>query len=147
MNRTEVVVVGAGAAGLEAARELRARGVSVVVLEARDRIGGRILTHHDPRVSLPIELGAEFIHGSAPLTQKILEHAGLASLDVGGEHWAAGRRRFRRTEFWPAIDRVLRHVDTDGPDESLAAFLARKPGGRTLARDRGATRQFAEGFH
>jgi len=63
-----VIVVGAGAAGLEAARELRARRRSVIVLEARDRIGGRILTVEDARVPIPIELGAEFIHGEAPVT-------------------------------------------------------------------------------
>lgn len=58
----DVVVVGAGAAGLAAARKLADAGRSVFVLEARDRIGGRMFT--DTRsMSQPIELGAEFIHG------------------------------------------------------------------------------------
>ena len=61
----DVAVIGAGAAGLAAARELSGAGRRVVVLEARERIGGRIFTLHPPDFALPIELGAEFIHGEA----------------------------------------------------------------------------------
>jgi monoamine oxidase len=147
MTRTDVVIVGAGAAGLEAARELEARGQSVLVLEARDRIGGRILTHQDPRIPLPIELGAEFIHGHAPETARILAWAGLSTLDVSGEHRSEVGGTIAPTDYWSAIDRVLRRVDIDGPDESIGAFLARRPGGRHLTRDRGITRRFVEGFH
>jgi monoamine oxidase len=58
--------VGAGAAGLAAAVELGQAGLSVTVLEARDRIGGRIFTQSDPSSGAAIELGAEFIHGLPP---------------------------------------------------------------------------------
>jgi phytoene dehydrogenase-like protein len=57
-----VLVVGAGIAGLTAARELTARGFAVVVLEARDRIGGRIWTDRS-RPGAPLDLGASWIHG------------------------------------------------------------------------------------
>src|SRR5215213_1420427 len=56
----EVVVIGAGAAGIAAARRLLAAGLSVVVLEARDRVGGRAVT-----VALkghPVDLGAHWLH-------------------------------------------------------------------------------------
>ena len=65
-SKTDVVVIGAGTAGLAAARRLVELGADVVVLEARERIGGRVLTLHDPNTPVPIELGAEFIHGAAP---------------------------------------------------------------------------------
>lgn len=139
--------MGAGAAGLEAARELTEHGRSVLVLESRDRVGGRILTHHDPRVPLPIELGAEFIHGEAPVTEELLGRAGLSAMDLPAEHASAHRGSLRRTDYWTAIDRVLKHIDTKGADESVASFLAGRPGGRTLARERGLTRRFVEGFH
>lgn len=60
------LVIGAGTAGLTAARELKNAGQSVVVLEARGRIGGRVWTNRT-FASTPVEFGGEFIHGnSAP---------------------------------------------------------------------------------
>src|SRR5262245_529202 len=59
----DVLIVGAGAAGLAAARDLSESNLQVTVIEARHRIGGRIFTVHDTTVPLPVELGAEFVHG------------------------------------------------------------------------------------
>ncbi len=56
-----VIVVGAGVAGLAAAQALQATGATVIVLEARDRIGGRVCT--DTSWGVPIELGAAWVHG------------------------------------------------------------------------------------
>lgn len=58
----QVVVIGAGMAGLAAASRLRAAGHEVVVLEARDRLGGRIWTDRSWADS-PVDLGASWIHG------------------------------------------------------------------------------------
>src|SRR5690242_21363003 len=62
-DETDILIIGAGAAGLAAARELSAANFNVIVLEARDRIGGRIHTHLNSQLSAPVELGAEFVHG------------------------------------------------------------------------------------
>ncbi len=56
-----VIVVGAGVAGLAAAQRLQHEGLSVRVLEARDRVGGRIWT--DDSLDAPVDLGASWIHG------------------------------------------------------------------------------------
>jgi monoamine oxidase len=146
VERVDVVVVGAGVAGLAAARELRRRGLEVVVLEARDRIGGRILTIHDPRLPLPVELGAEFVHGPAPLTYRILAEAGLTTCDLAGDVCQARRGRIARAEAWGPIDRILRRIDRRAPDRSFDDFLA-SLGGRVRAGDRRAARAFVEGFH
>ncbi len=145
----DVAVVGAGAAGLAAARELRRAGLRVAVFEARDRIGGRIFTHRDLRVPLPVELGAEFVHGDAPETERILREAGSFAYDVQGERWSArGGRLQPLHNFWKRIERVLGLIDPDRKtDEPFADFLARQPGGRALARDRTLARQFVQGFH
>jgi len=58
---TEVIVVGAGFAGLAAATRLRKRGMSVTVLEARDEAGGRART--STALGFPLDLGASWLHG------------------------------------------------------------------------------------
>lgn len=75
MDHAEVVVVGAGVAGLSCARALQARGVRVAVLEARDRVGGRVRT---VRVGgEPVELGAQVIHGKRCSTWQPVRAAGF----------------------------------------------------------------------
>lgn len=83
MKKFDVIVIGAGAAGLAAAAELAPRDLSVCVLEARDRIGGRIDTRVEPDFPLPIELGAEFVHGRSPVTEKWVHRAHSMLIDVG----------------------------------------------------------------
>ncbi|HEV8629204.1 MAG TPA: NAD(P)/FAD-dependent oxidoreductase [Thermoanaerobaculia bacterium] len=146
MERADVVVVGAGVAGLVAARELRRQGLGVLVLEARDRIGGRVFTHRDPRLPLPVELGAEFVHGEAPLTRGLLAEAALTTYDVGGEGWRARGGKLAHTDPWKPIDHILRRIDGEAPDRSFDDFLAglRGPG---VARDGRAAREFVESFH
>jgi monoamine oxidase len=148
-TRADALIVGAGVAGLAAARELRERGAHVIVLEARDRIGGRILTVRDDRVPAPIELGAEFLHGDAPDVGPIARDAGLLRVDVAGDRWRReGRRLLRFDDFWERLARVLRNLDDRrDPDRSFAEYLADRPGGRAAARDRVRAREFVEGFH
>jgi monoamine oxidase len=148
MERTDVVVVGAGAAGLAAADALQEAGFGVVVLEARDRIGGRILTHRDARVPVPIELGAEFVHGEAAETTRLLREAGRTVLDLAGQPWERrGGRLQPAGEYWRQVDRVLSLIREEGSDLSLDDWLARKPGGPSLARGRTLARRFVQGFH
>lgn len=79
----EVVVVGAGVAGLAAARRLGEAGLTPLVLEARNRVGGRVYTDHS---GAPVELGAEFIHGEHAATWAVIREAGLRT-----EPWGEGR--------------------------------------------------------
>jgi monoamine oxidase len=83
----DVVIIGAGVSGLSAASELRKSGLSILILEARDRVGGRAYTRNEPDLSAPIELGAEFIHGRVPETFELLHEVGKAALDTSGAHW------------------------------------------------------------
>lgn len=79
-----MLVIGAGAAGLAAARVLHDGGSAVTVLEARDRVGGRAHTNFDI-ASHPVELGAEFIHGENVCTWELLERFGLNGIDIHAE--------------------------------------------------------------
>src|SRR5262245_12098251 len=113
----DTIVIGAGVAGLAAARSLRNAGAELVVLEARDRIGGRIITIRDPRCPVPIELGAEFLHGSARETMEIVRAAGLRAIDIDGEHLRARNDRLTTVgNFFHEIDLVLRRIDTRRAD-------------------------------
>jgi monoamine oxidase len=78
----DVVVVGAGMAGLTAARGLLERGLSVCVVEARERVGGRILSER--RGDVVVEMGAEFVHGRPPELWALIEEAGLETYELDG---------------------------------------------------------------
>src|SRR5258708_34636460 len=79
-----IVVIGAGAAGLMAARELARAGKRVTILEARDRCGGRIHPLPSADFGYLAEGGAEFVHGGAPLTHGLLREGGLSLLQIQG---------------------------------------------------------------
>src|SRR5690349_16488792 len=98
-NEYDVIVVGAGAAGLAAASHLSRNGKSVCVLEARDRIGGRILTVRPPGAAIPLELGAEFIHGESPSILEQLRLAGDVAVDTAQTRYRVPQPgRMKRSE-------------------------------------------------
>jgi monoamine oxidase len=118
-----------------------------MVLEARNRIGGRVFTRHARVVPAPIELGAEFIHGDAPETMRIVRAAGLHVVPTGGTLWIARDGKLQPDGIGATLDRVFRLIDHDAPDESFAQFLAQHPGGPALAKDCEAAAGFVQGFH
>ncbi|MGH8295217.1 MAG: flavin monoamine oxidase family protein, partial [Steroidobacteraceae bacterium] len=145
----DVIIIGAGAAGLAAAAALGRAGHSALVLEGRDRIGGRIWTRSEPGLPVPVELGAEFIHGSSPETFALLRQAGAAAAATSGEHWSLidGRLQ-RRTESLLGKVRAAFEADEvlSKPDVSLENFLE-NGAGRTLPEEaRAMARAFVSGF-
>jgi monoamine oxidase len=142
----DVIVIGAGAAGLAAAGELVRAGRTVLLLEARDRIGGRICTRREAGLAVPLELGAEFIHGPAPLTRSLLEGAGTSAIDTAGSRWTLRGGELQPAEDWledltTALGeaKILKQQDL-----SFDALLERLPGVRAEAKV--AARRMAEGF-
>jgi monoamine oxidase len=142
-----IAIIGAGAAGLAAARRLHENDVEVVIIEARDRIGGRVWTQRPESLTVPIELGAEFVHGETPELGEIARDAKLRTMDVAGRRWmSAGGRLRLMDDFWERLDRVMRRLDEDrDPDRSFADAL---DGMRSVASaDRRLATQYVEGFH
>lgn len=122
----DAIVVGAGAAGLAAARTLAESGKTVLVVEARDRIGGRVFTRTDPRCAAPIELGAEFIHGTPDITLALLRQSGATGIGESGSSWRFdGRTLQPADEAFDSVGELMAKVDREGPDESVDAFLRR----------------------
>ena len=125
----DVIVIGAGAAGLAAAAELGRTGRSVLVLEARDRIGGRVWTHHPAGLAVPVELGAEFIHGRPAVTFALMRDAGTETVVAPMVRRALqqGKLRPRNEAVYESIDRMLkRHAaQLAQKDVSFETFLGR----------------------
>ncbi len=146
MNRYDVVIIGAGAAGLAAARELSGAGKRICLLEARDRIGGRVSTLHLPDLPLPIELGAEFIHGRSATTFSIVDATALAAMELPDNHWWSRDGSWELVDdFWGQVDRVRAKIGTRKRDLPFEAFLRSQ---RNLApRTRALVRSFVEGYH
>lgn len=121
----DVLVIGAGAAGLAAARQLSSTGRRVTILEARGRIGGRIHTMREIGSPTPIELGAEFVHGTPAETWNILRAARLAAYDVADTHWFLQDRKLSQDpKFWEEMGTVFEGIDKiPEPDLSFAEFL------------------------
>src|SRR5215469_682297 len=126
VENAQVVIIGAGAAGLAAACKLGESGFSVVLLEARDRIGGRIFTRREPGCAAPIELGAEFIHGLPPEIFGPLEHTGADIVEVEGQSWCVSNGQLGPCRFFSQVDSILEKMDDSLPDESFLDFLNRR---------------------
>jgi monoamine oxidase len=125
IEATDVLVIGAGAAGLAAARSVSDAGRSVRILEARDRIGGRIFSLRNPELPVAVELGAEFIQGVVPRSLELARVAGAVVVELNGAayRWVDGRivaADHPRQRNAIAFDRL---DNFRGRDRSLQAFL------------------------
>ncbi len=134
----DTLIIGAGAAGLAAARSLYDVGQHILILEARDRIGGRAWTD-TTSAEFPVELGAEFIHGEGALTHELVRAAGLHTIPVvrmDNLWWASDAQPARPRPQLPLpiqqlIDGLLadyHHLPDHAPasDMSLADYLRRR---------------------
>src|SRR5215813_5790671 len=91
-----VLIIGAGLAGLAAARRLTDAGLHVTVLEARDRIGGRVHTLRDARLPIPVEAGAEFLHGKPKELWDIVEEENFLVGSLEGDNWCSEDHRLTK---------------------------------------------------
>src|SRR2546429_270227 len=142
------IVIGAGAAGLAAARSLAGRSVRVLVLEARDRVGGRVWSRPVARNATPAELGAEFIHGRGELTVQLLREAGAAAIATEGEGWTCSKDGELRREDWDLSSTagIFEAAGALPDDESVDRFLRRFERDQATRETARAARAFVEGF-
>jgi monoamine oxidase len=112
-------------------------------------VGGRAWTRHEPDLSAPIELGAEFIHGRAPETFELLREVGKAALDASGAHWTFrdGELVQNTEDLFGQIQSALERSNVlQNPDVSFETWLSSStqyglsPEAATMAR------AFVEGF-
>ncbi|HET7233839.1 MAG TPA: NAD(P)/FAD-dependent oxidoreductase [Longimicrobium sp.] len=145
-ERFDVAIIGGGVSGLAAAGEMAAHGMSVALLEARGRLGGRVHTLYDPAHPLPVELGAEFVDVPGPAFDAIRAMGGAAYRSAGGQ-WEVGGGVASCLDFDDSIERILRKLDPPPErDQTFAAWLDECCGGED-AHVRGLVERYVEGFH
>ena len=144
----DVLIIGAGVAGLAAAREISAAGFSVKVLEARDRIGGRVFTIHDHKSGTPIELGAEFVHGRPPEIFDIARAAGLRLCELSQRHWQLRDGLVTKSDdIWSELEEIMNGIsDVREPDLSFREYINRYCQDQSEEAKSIAT-MFVQGFH
>ncbi len=141
----DVIVIGAGVAGLTAARLLAEAGLRVLILEARDRIGGRVWTTHSTD-GVPVELGAEFIHGRPRAIFDLVRSANLDVREFDGPQWIQTDCKLQRSgDFFARIKSILDEMSDRAPDCSFAKFLDEFCSGEDEAKLWGF--EYVEGFH
>jgi monoamine oxidase len=151
-----ILIIGAGASGLIAARRLSAAGCSVTLLEAAASPGGRILTLSAPGFSGPIEAGAEFVHGDLPISLQLAGEAGISLFpthyaqmtntpvkDMAADAPREEQHGEDRRAYW---DELLEKMGQMEEDQPFGAFLATQFPGEKYAGLRKNARQFAGGY-
>jgi phytoene dehydrogenase-like protein len=120
----DTLIIGGGIAGLTAARYLTEAGLRVTLLEARDRLGGRIYTQHTAQ--FPVELGAEFVHGRPQEILGLAAEAAVPLVRVEGSFrrkingaWAESGHLMEK------VDEIFASLAASGPDQSFRYYLDR----------------------
>jgi monoamine oxidase len=143
----DVIVIGGGMSGLAAARELSRQRLRVVLVEARARMGGRIDTRRPKDWPLPVELGAEFIHGGNPDLWTLVKAARVTPRKLADRHWLS---REGVVEKIPDVDRKLSSVTrlikpAKASGLSFTEYFRKYPA-RVAPDDWMLARSFVEGF-
>jgi monoamine oxidase len=139
----DALIIGGGIAGLTAARCLTEAGLQVTLLEARDRLGGRIYTHHTDQ--FPVELGAEFVHGRPPEILALAAEGAVPIVPVEGQF----RRKTNSSlanagRLMEKVDKLFAGMPADEPDQSFQHYLDRSGAADDLKQQ---ALRHVEGFH
>jgi monoamine oxidase len=142
-------VLGAGVSGLAAAGRLTEAGCSVRLLEARDRVGGRIWTLRGDSWPVPMELGAEFVQGRISELIALAAQAGLPLVELSGSRWLSrGGQMESADDFFPRTDALLSRLPALGPDEdeSFAQYVATRAAREPLGSATDLARMWIEAY-
>lgn len=144
----DIIVIGAGASGLHAAHMLSQEKMGVLVLEGRDRIGGRMYTNLPENFSAPIERGAEFVHGDVPITLKLLKKVNAEYTEMKGNIFQSHRDTLEKNDFfdseWQTLLDTLKQLAYDMP---FSQFLSNHFSDPKYQELRENAKKFVEGYN
>jgi monoamine oxidase len=147
LRMEKVIIVGGGVAGLFAARELSKHDYDVTVLEATDRLGGRIHTIRNSLFTQPVEKGVEFVHGNLPLTIQLLKEAGIEYNVVTGHMVRIVNGDWEtQADFVVGWDELMRKMNSVRQDMTMDAFLKENFSDEKYNDLRTSVLRFANGF-
>jgi monoamine oxidase len=140
---TDVLIIGGGIAGLTAARKLTEAGLCITLLEARDRLGGRIYTQHTAQY--PVELGAEFVHGRPEEILSLAAEGGVPIVPVQGNFCRKANGSWANAGGLMAeVDQLFSSMPADGLDQSFRHYLDRTGASEEVRQQ---ALRYVEGFH
>jgi monoamine oxidase len=142
-NDADVLVIGGGAAGLAAAGQLTRAGLRVTLLEARDRLGGRIFTQH--HADYPVELGAEFVHGRPEEILGIAAAAGVPIMPVQGNFRRKSNGSWAEAgDVMMEVEELFARLPGDGLDQSFQHYVDRTGVNEAIKQQ---ALRYVQGFH
>jgi monoamine oxidase len=139
----DTLIIGGGIAGLTAARHLTEAGQRITLLEAHDRLGGRIYTQHTPQ--FPVELGAEFVHGRSQEILGLAAEAAAPIVPVQGSFRRKIKGQWQDSgRLMAKVDQLFAKLPADEPDQSFQYYLDRSGMDEEVKQQ---ALRYVEGFH
>ena len=142
-NAADVLIIGGGAAGLAAAGQLTRAGLRIMLLEARDRLGGRIFTRR--HAGYPVELGAEFVHGRPEEIFGLAAAAAVPIVPVEGEFRRKSRGSWDEAgHLMGEVEKLFAKLPNDELDQSFQHYLDRSGASEEVKQQ---ASRYVQGFH
>jgi monoamine oxidase len=143
----KIIIVGGGVAGLFVARELSRHRYDITILEATNRLGGRIHTIRNSSFTQPVEKGVEFIHGNLPLTIQLLKEAGIEYNVVRGNMVRVVNGNWEtQVDFTLGWDELMKKMNSIRQDMTMDEFLKENFSDEKYNELRTSVVRFANGF-
>jgi monoamine oxidase len=146
MDQPDIIIIGAGMCGLSLADILSRKGKKVLVLEGRERVGGRVLTFTG-EFGQPLQGGPEFIHGHLAFTMALAKKAGATLFEREDKMYRSENRKiFPVKSPAPGMKQMIKAIQDLSADTTLKKFLDEHFSGREFEALRKNVIKMAEGF-